>query len=51
MNKIRNKGIEWDTNDYNDRLSKENDILDEIDERRAKLEEEQRKRIKEIWKK
>ncbi len=49
MGKVRNKGISWDTDDYNERLSKENDILDEMDEKRNKLNEEERKRIKGVW--
>ncbi|MEK6938380.1 MAG: hypothetical protein AABX04_05020 [Nanoarchaeota archaeon] len=51
MEKIRNKGMEWTINDYNDRLGKENDLLDENDKERVKFDEEERRKIKEIWKK
>lgn len=48
--KIWNKGKYWDTDEYNKRLSEENKVLDDIDKRRHQLDDEEERKIKEIWK-
>jgi hypothetical protein len=50
MEKIWCNGKYWDTNEYNRRLSKENIIDAEYDEKIALLEDECCKKIKELWK-
>ena len=51
MEKIWNKGLFWETNEYNKRLSEENKIFDEIDGKRHILDEEEKQRVINVWKK
>lgn len=44
------RGKNWNTNEYNKRLSKENKIDEEIDKKIDELEEERKKRTDEVWK-
>jgi len=47
--KIRCKGKEWSVDEYNERLGRENEVIEEFEEKRRILREEELKRMNEIW--
>ena len=47
---IKCHGELWDVNEYNERLSRENDITEEVDRQIRKLKIDRDKKIDEVWK-